>query len=212
MILSLFFPIEGLLRFSALSITVLLYFQDNTNITGTALVALMVFGLRFFAPISNFNKYYHSFQSGLASAGRILSAMDISHREQAEFDEAATFSDVNCIEIDKVTVFHDNTNIQYPNIYINKGDGIHLKGVSGRGKSLLAKCLLGFVEFLGEIRINGKIMSNRDLIALRKSITYVSQDPFILKARWWTILCIRWTKSPNWMKLKPSSKFWISSV
>ena len=182
MILSLFFPIEGLLRFSALSIAVLLYFQDVTNITGTALVALIAFGLRFFSPISNFNKYYHSFQSGLASAERILSAMDISHREHAELAEAVTFSDINSIEVDKVRIFHDNENIQYPNIYINKGDKIHLKGVSGRGKSLLAKCLLGFVEFLGEIRINGKIMSNSDLIALRKSITYVSQDPFILKA------------------------------
>lgn len=181
LILSLFFPIEGLFRFSALSIAILLYFL-NDNITGTALVALIAFGLRFFSPISNFNKYYHSFQSGLASAERILSAMDICHRELAESVNTDTFLDVNSIEVDKVIISHGNANIQYPNIQINKGDRIHLKGASGRGKSLLAKCLLGFVEFLGEIRINGKNTSYNDLIALRKSITYVSQDPFILKA------------------------------
>jgi ATP-binding cassette subfamily C protein len=181
LILSLFFPIEGLLRFSALSIAVLLYVQDS-NVTGTTLVALLAFGLKFYAPISNFNKYYHSFQSGLASAERILSTMDISHSEKSDLSDEVVISNVNRIDVDKVSITSDKTNIYYPNIQINKGEKIHLKGVSGRGKSLLAKCLLGLIDYLGDIRINGKIMSNHDLIALRKSITYVSQDPFILKA------------------------------
>jgi ABC-type multidrug transport system fused ATPase/permease subunit len=105
--------------------------------------------------------------------------MDISHSEKSDLSDEVVISNVNRIEVDKVSITSDKTNIYYPNIQINKGEKIHLKGVSGRGKSLLAKCLLGLIDYLGDIRINGKIMSNHDLIALRKSITYVSQDPFI---------------------------------
>ena len=53
-------------------------------------------------------------------------------------------------------------------------------GPSGAGKSTLIDLIMGLMlPDKGQILVDGKKLSDQDLIGLRKSISYVSQDPFL---------------------------------
>ncbi len=62
------------------------------------------------------------------------------------------------------------------NFSIKKGEKIAILGATGSGKSSLAKLLFGIYEAeKGEIRVNGKPISDYKISQLRKEITYVLQ-------------------------------------
>lgn len=65
-------------------------------------------------------------------------------------------------------------------MYIPKGRRIALTGASGKGKSTLAKLLLGFYEpGGGRISVNGKAFGDYTLEELRAMIAYVPQEPYL---------------------------------
>ncbi|MEH6954654.1 ABC transporter ATP-binding protein [Neobacillus drentensis] len=56
-------------------------------------------------------------------------------------------------------------------------------GRSGAGKSTLIDLLMGLNQpEKGEVLIDGKILSSKNLLELRRSISYVPQDPFLFNA------------------------------
>ena len=62
-------------------------------------------------------------------------------------------------------------------ISINKSQIVGLTGVSGQGKTTIIDILLGFhTKFHGEILLDGKILSKKDIINMRSIVGYVSQD------------------------------------
>jgi len=63
---------------------------------------------------------------------------------------------------------------------VKKGTNVAVTGQSGRGKSTLAKLLLGFYPIeSGEILIDGKEISSIGLEKLREMIAYVPQMPYL---------------------------------
>lgn len=63
---------------------------------------------------------------------------------------------------------------------IEKGNCVAITGASGRGKSTLAKLLLGFyAPDSGSISIFGKSYENRSLEEVRQLIGYVPQEPYL---------------------------------
>ena len=69
------------------------------------------------------------------------------------------------------------------NLEIKKGEKIAIIGRTGSGKSSLILCLLRILQnnelIFGNITINGININNFDLNKLRKSISIISQKPFI---------------------------------
>lgn len=66
------------------------------------------------------------------------------------------------------------------NIAIGANRMTAIVGPSGAGKSTLIDLIMGLMlPDKGEILIDGKKLSSQELIGLRKSIGYVSQDPFL---------------------------------
>jgi ABC-type multidrug transport system fused ATPase/permease subunit len=56
-------------------------------------------------------------------------------------------------------------------------------GRSGAGKSTLIDILMGLNRpEIGNILIDGKVLTNENILALRRSISYVPQDPFLFNA------------------------------
>ena len=54
-------------------------------------------------------------------------------------------------------------------------------GPSGAGKSTLIDLLMGLNQpEKGEVLIDGMPLTNDNLLSLRKSISYVPQDPFLI--------------------------------
>ena len=67
------------------------------------------------------------------------------------------------------------------NITIKKGQIIGIIGRSGSGKSTFFKILLGFLyPQKGSIFVDGLELKKRDLVLLRKKISYVSQDIYLM--------------------------------
>jgi ATP-binding cassette subfamily B protein len=63
---------------------------------------------------------------------------------------------------------------------VEKGTSVAITGPSGRGKSTLAKILLGFYKpEEGKISIDGKALGDMSLEELRNLIAYVPQEPYI---------------------------------
>ena len=63
------------------------------------------------------------------------------------------------------------------NLSIEAGEKVLLSAQSGSGKTTLIKMLMGFVRpDAGEITVDGLVLSPRTVNAVRKKITYVSQD------------------------------------
>ncbi|MCL2130091.1 MAG: dipeptide/oligopeptide/nickel ABC transporter ATP-binding protein, partial [Treponema sp.] len=64
------------------------------------------------------------------------------------------------------------------NLEINNGEIFGITGQSGSGKSTLAKCILGLVDFEGEISINGKKRPGNNSSAVRKRNAFEAQAVF----------------------------------
>ncbi|MDR0472796.1 MAG: dipeptide/oligopeptide/nickel ABC transporter ATP-binding protein [Treponema sp.] len=65
------------------------------------------------------------------------------------------------------------------NLEINRGEIFGLAGVSGCGKTTLSRCILGLIDYSGEIRIDGVLENNKRKITREKAgkLGAVFQDP-----------------------------------
>ena len=72
----------------------------------------------------------------------------------------------------------ENINIQIPANHMTA-----IVGPSGAGKSTLIDLLMGLNQpEKGEVLIDGMPLTDENLLSLRKSISYVPQDPFLFNA------------------------------
>lgn len=75
------------------------------------------------------------------------------------------------LTIRDLTISYDHSLIEKVNLDLT--EGIYgLVGPSGSGKSSLIKALLGFIPYRGELRMNGKLLSDR------RGFQVVFQNPF----------------------------------
>ncbi|KCZ73748.1 hypothetical protein H311_05293, partial [Anncaliia algerae PRA109] len=66
------------------------------------------------------------------------------------------------------------------NLTINKGDKIALIGSNGSGKTTFIRVLLGFYDYRGSIKIDGKELYKISKRHLRNSISFVPQDSCLM--------------------------------
>ncbi len=121
------------------------------------------------------------YQRSMASTKRVLDLLHIpihirSGKVKMQPNDVrghVTFKDVT---------FHygEHMVLKHINIDIPSGKTIGLVGESGSGKSTLMKLLLRFYEPThGEITLDGQSLSVLDVLSLRRSIGFVSQDVFL---------------------------------
>ena len=88
------------------------------------------------------------------------------------------------ITFENVSYTYDDTNIKAltdVSFTINKGETIAILGKTGSGKSTILSLLTRIhdVSGISKIKIDGKDLANYDLYHLRKSMSIVTQDPFL---------------------------------
>jgi len=83
------------------------------------------------------------------------------------------------IEISRLTVrFGEKVPFQDLSLTVERGERVVLTGESGRGKSTLLKCLMGFtLPESGEILIEGTPLNGETVWRLRSRVAYVPQEP-----------------------------------
>lgn len=87
-----------------------------------------------------------------------------------------------CVRMENVSFSYDNNVnvLEDFNLQIATGKCVALKGESGKGKSTIAKLLLGFYPITkGHIYLNGKEYGDYKLEDIRSQIGYVPQDAYL---------------------------------
>ena len=84
---------------------------------------------------------------------------------------------VDSIRVENLSYSYDKKNDVLENISldIKKGEFIGIVGLSGAGKSTLVDCLLGLLEYSGEIYIDNTLLTTDNARTFRNIIGYVPQ-------------------------------------
>ena len=133
-------------------------------------------------PVASFGWVSSLVQEAEASQKRINEFLT----EQPEIQNTGTITTPieGKITFENVSYTYDDTNIKAltdVSFTINKGETIAILGKTGSGKSTILSLLTRIhdVSGISKIKIDGKDLANYDLYHLRKSMSIVTQDPFL---------------------------------
>lgn len=89
--------------------------------------------------------------------------------------ERLPFND--CIKIQDLSYSYDKKEdvINGINLDIKKGEFIGIVGLSGAGKSTFIDCLLGLLDYKGEVRVDGELINIDNIQKFRNIVGYVPQ-------------------------------------
>ena len=127
--------------------------------------------------------YIPSMASYLANAKRVFEFLDFEEEpERYESASAISFQGDAEISIRDMTFSYDGRQnvLRHFNLDIPKGKCVALKAESGKGKSTIAKLILGLYPVKkGKIFIKGKAYEEYSLAEVRQLIGYVPQEPYL---------------------------------
>ncbi|MBQ9143135.1 MAG: ABC transporter ATP-binding protein [Lachnospiraceae bacterium] len=178
--LNQFFELLGSLVFIALG----LFFVSRDITTVENLAAIYVLYGSMSWELLQIGLYIPSMASYLANAKRVFEFLDLEEEPERyeEWDMTSQSSSQDMLSLRNITFAYEGrpTLLQDFSLDIPKGKCIALKGESGKGKSTIAKLLLGLYPVKeGKIYIEGKSMSSLSLEQLREKIGYVPQEPYL---------------------------------
>jgi ATP-binding cassette subfamily B protein len=124
------------------------------------------------------------FNSGLAGAQRIHTAMYTQAGENGQQDEAVEFSpnSTGDIKFENVTFKYPQTKkpvLKNINLHIAPFQTVAIVGPTGSGKSSLVKILLRLYNYEGTIKIENIDIADYSLESLRKGIGFIEQDIYL---------------------------------
>ena len=125
--------------------------------------------------------YIPSLAGCLVNAERVFEFLDMEEEPKA-YKNVGKASGDGYIELENVCFSYDkDVEILHDfSLHIEKGETVALKGESGKGKSTIAKLLLGLYPVSsGNVSIDGRAMSDIELTELRDMIGYVPQEPYL---------------------------------
>jgi len=154
-------------------------FFARMNISELLFFGILLYG--FYEPIKKFAEENAKIQRGSAAADRMFEVLSEKPyiRDHDGAEELKTIE--KGIEFDNVWFrYADKWVLKGLSFTINKGDTVALVGPTGAGKSTVALLLPRLYEpQKGEIRIDGKKLSEYTQKSLRETIGFVPQKPFL---------------------------------
>ncbi|EPY14029.1 ABC transporter ATP-binding protein [Paenibacillus alvei] len=165
--------------------TIMLMNNQTTLGTLFALILLMEHVTNLFRFLGSL---WANLQNSLAGAARVFELLDQKEEPRKLPVNPSNFSshhrsEMAMIEIEQGQFSYENGEeiLNQISFSVERGQMVALVGPSGGGKSTIIKLLLGFYPLnKGEIRIEGKNISDFTLSDLRNRMAYVSQDHHLL--------------------------------
>ena len=154
----------------------------NNNISSDGFIRYIMFLFAMLQPSRRLGTGIATIQSGIASANRVKSVLDIEiDNSQIGTKDIINFK--NKIHFSNVDFKYDQSKkyaLKNINISINKGDKIALIGKSGSGKTTFSNLLLRYYNPTnGEIFIDDYNITDLTKFSLRKIMSVVTQDPIL---------------------------------
>lgn len=156
-------------------------FENESLLEASELIGFLVIFYSMIAPMRDMIKCTYGIRKAIASAERVDYVNAVprefysgSNLESlSESEPVLKYQDVN-LSYDGQEILHDI------NVTVNKGEKVAVIGNTGAGKSTLAKLALRFMDpDSGEVSFFGQNVKRLDLVLLRKSIGYISQEAYL---------------------------------
>lgn len=169
-----------------------------------SLVAISEYFLRFVSPLNSMGNANAVYQTNLASMRKIKTLLDFPREDLAmemqrtdvsgklvgmliapteEVGPREKLQSIDSLEFDHVFLTWGEgkeSTLEDLTFGIRRGQKIGIIGRSGSGKTTLAKMAVGLTTpDRGSVRINGRDLSDWDLLSVRERISYVPQVPFV---------------------------------
>ena len=152
------------------------YSKGNLNLDGAIMFLLL--SAEFFLPMRLLGSYFHMGMNGMKAADKMFEFMDI--REPQDGKGELKEGPYNILIKDLSFAYDNEVILNNINIDVNEGQLISIVGVSGSGKSTIAKLIRKQNEgYKGTITIGGKNLRAIKEEALMEVITCVSTESFI---------------------------------
>lgn len=191
------FNLLGALLFIGVGI----YYVEQGSVTLGDLAAIYTLYGVFSWNFLQIGRYIPSLANCIATAERVFEFLDLEEEPEAygtleetkqgqeviEKDSLREDSKIRnsgeYVSFENITFGYENSDqkvLENFNLSVKKGISVAITGESGRGKSTLAKILLGFYPIeKGNIYIDGKSVSELGLNKVRDLIAYVPQEPYL---------------------------------
>jgi len=157
------------------------FFGITGTITAGQLVPFMYYTQQLVLPVRFAAWVTGLYKAATSSARRIVGVQRMTPRR----DEGDTVLEnpEGRVEYDRVSFAYPGTDervIDGVDLDVEPGETVGLVGQTGAGKSTLLKLLLAYYDpDEGAVRVDGHDVRDLDRAALRRSIGYVAQDPFL---------------------------------
>ncbi|MFQ5532740.1 MAG: ABC transporter ATP-binding protein, partial [Candidatus Methylomirabilales bacterium] len=144
------------------------------------LVAFLEYLHRFFTPIKDLSEKYYIMQSAMASSERIFELLDERPESDGNGDRISALR--GAVEFKEVWFAYRPGEhvLKGLSFSIQPGERVALVGATGAGKSTVVNLLTRLYEIdRGAILVDEQDIRRLDLIALRRRIGLIPQDPFL---------------------------------
>ena len=182
-VLSLVFPVMGVL--SALALSIIVWFGANSVFAGALTAGAWFLFIqavdRFWFPFMNLSSFWSQFQQGLSAAERIFALIDAENKV-LQTDNVTLDPLAGRIQFEGVNFEYKRGESVLRNfdIDIKPGENVAFVGHTGAGKSSIAKLITRYYEFqAGRILIDGQDIRSLDIKAFRSNLGIVPQQPFL---------------------------------
>ena len=119
-------------------------------------------------------------QQAVVAGERIFDLMDRTQQQYGADDKRLTGGDIDIKDV-SFAYLPDKWVLENISLHVPSRGFVALVGHTGSGKSTLANLLMGYYPLnKGEIRVNGRHISDLSHASLRKGIAMVQQDPVVL--------------------------------
>lgn len=155
--------------------------SENSTLTPEAFLGFLGLFSMIIQPAKNFSNGITSLQKGTSSAKRIFQIIDTKPAIENKPNATVLKNFENNIEFRNVSFAYETELVlKNINLTIQKGKTIALVGTSGGGKSTLADLIPRFYDPTGgEVRIDGKSITDYEIESLRSQMGVVTQESIL---------------------------------
>ncbi len=153
--------------------------KGNITIAGTLTIILLA--AEFFIPLRLLGSFFHIAMNGMSASDKIFNLLDLEEPKSGE----------ETIDKDKVDVVFRDVSFSYDekrkilnniNLSFDSGKFISLVGLSGSGKSTIARIITGQNKgYNGSILAGGKELREISEASILKNITLISNNSYLFK-------------------------------
>ena len=155
--------------------------SEDSSLTPEVFLTFLALFSMILQPAKSFSNGITSLQKGTASAKRIFQIIDTQSAIQSKPNAIELKNFESNIEFRNVSfAYETDLVLKNINLTIAKGKTIALVGTSGGGKSTMADLIPRFYDPTeGEVRIDGKSITDYEIESLRKQMGVVTQESIL---------------------------------